>query len=157
MRVPGVRISAVIAVAVAAGVIVWLLVGGGGSKKAAKPSPARAASARSLAALPAAVHHPVYWAGPKPGFTYELTRTGDGRIFIRYLPSGVRVGTNQPRYLTIATYPVQNALAAVRVIGKRSGSAPVPISGGGIAAVDKAHPTSVYLAYPGSPYQIEVF
>jgi len=64
MRVPGVRISAVIAVAVAAGVIVWLLVGGGGSKKAAKPSPARAASARSLAALPAAVHHPVYWAGP---------------------------------------------------------------------------------------------
>jgi hypothetical protein len=114
-------------------------------------------SARSLAALPATVHHPVYWAGPKPGFTYELTRTSDGRIFIRYLPTGVRVGTNEPKYLTIATYPVKNALAAVRVIGKRGGSTPAPISGGGIAAVDKTHPTSVYLAYPGSPYQIEIF
>jgi hypothetical protein len=157
MRVPGVRVSAVIAVAVAAGVIVWLLVGGGGDNKGAKPATAQAVSARSLAALPATVHHPVYWAGPKPGFTYELTRTSDGRIFIRYLPAGVRVGMNEPKYLTIATYPVKNAVAAVRVIGKRGGSAPVPISGGGIAAVDKAHPTSVYLAYPGSPYQIEVF
>jgi hypothetical protein len=157
MRLPGARISAVIAVAVAAGVIVWLLVGGGGGNKGAKPTTAQAVSARSLAALPAALHHPIYWAGPKPSFTYELTRTSDGRIFIRYLPAGVRVGTNEPKYLTIATYPVKNALAAVRVIGKRGGSAPVPISGGGIAAVDKAHPTSVYLAYPGSPYQIEVF
>jgi hypothetical protein len=155
MRVPGVRIGAVIAVAVAAGVIVWLVVDGG--KKGAKPAAAQAVSAGSLAALPAAVHHPVYWAGPKPGFTYELTRTSNGRIFIRYLPAGVRVGMNQPKYLTIATYPVKNAVAAVRVIGKRGGSAPVPISGGGIAAVDTAHPTSVYLAYPGSPYQIEVF
>ena len=157
MRIPSVRISAVIAVAIAAGVIAWLLVGGGGGKKSIKAAQAQAVSAQSLAALPSEVHHPVYWVGPKAGFTYELTRTSDGRIFIRYLPAGVRVGTNQPKYLTIGTYPVKDAVAAVRAIGRRTGSAPVSISGGGIAALDTAHPTSVYLAYPGSPYQVEVF
>jgi hypothetical protein len=35
------------------------------------------------------VKHPVYWAGPRPSYTYELTRTSDGRIFVRYLPTGV--------------------------------------------------------------------
>jgi hypothetical protein len=157
LRIPSVRISAVIAVAIAAGVIVWLLVGGSGGQKSVKTASAQAVSAGSLAALPGVVHHPVYWAGPKPGFTYELTRTSDGRIFIRYLPAGIHVGTNQPKYLTIGTYPVKNAVAAVRRIARRGGSAPIPISGGGVAGVDTAHPTSVYLAYPGSAYQIEVF
>ena len=102
MRIPSVRISAVIAVAIAAGVIAWLIVGGRGGKKSVKAAQAQAVSAQSLAALPSEVHHPVYWAGPKAGFTYELTRTSDGRTFNRYLPAGVRVGTNQPKYLTIA-------------------------------------------------------
>jgi hypothetical protein len=154
---PALRIAAAIAVAIVAGVVVWLLVRGNGESEGAKKAPANAVSAQSLAALPATVHHPVYWAGPARGFTYELTRTRDGRIFIRYLPAGVRTGTNQPQYLTIGTYPVKNAMAAVRAIGKRGGTAPISISGGGIAVQDRAHPTSVYLAYPGSPYQIEVY
>jgi hypothetical protein len=79
----------VIAVAIAAGVIAWLLVGGGGGKKGVKAAQAQAVSAQSLAALPSVVHHPVYWGGPKAGFTYELTRTSDGRIF------GITTGTTR--------------------------------------------------------------
>jgi hypothetical protein len=154
---PSGRLSAVVVLAIAAGVVAWLLVRGDDNSKSSRRATAQAVSAKDLTALPATVHHPVYWAGPKPGFTYELTRTSSGLIFIRYLPNGVPLGTNQPRYLTIGTYPVKNAFAAVRAIAKRSGTPPMSISGGGIAVQDATHPTSVYLAYPGSDYQIEVF
>jgi hypothetical protein len=155
-RMPSIRIGAVVAIAIAAGLTAWLLVRGNDNSKSAKRVSAHGASPGELAALPASVHHPVYWAGPRPGFTYELTRTSDDRIYIRYLPGAIAVGTNK-RYLTVGTYPLDNAVAAVRTVARRGGQAPLSISGGGIAAQDVTHPTSVYLAYPGSNYQIEIF
>jgi HAMP domain-containing protein len=153
-RRPQVRVAAIIAFAIACGAVVWFVSGGDNSRTKAS---VRAVSAQDLARLPATVHHPVYWAGPKRGFTYELTETNNGRIFIRYLPVGVSVGANQPKYLTIGTYPVKNAPAAVRAIAKRVQALPVTLSGGGVAVQDTQHPTSVYVAYPGSDYQVEVF
>jgi hypothetical protein len=92
VRMPSVRMGAVVALAIAAGVVAWLLVRGEDNSRSSKRATAQAVSAEDLTALPATVHHPVYWAGPKPGFTYELTRTSSGLIFIRYLPNGVPVG-----------------------------------------------------------------
>jgi len=155
-RRPGIRLGAAVALAVAAGLITWLALRGNGGSTHAVRAPAHAASAHELAALPSNVHHPVYWAGPKPGYTYEVTRTHAGLIFIRYLPTGVAVGTKH-EYLTIGTYPTKNALAAVRAIAKRLRATPLTLSGGGLAVQDTKHPSSVYFAYPGSDYQVEVF
>jgi hypothetical protein len=151
---PEVRLGAVVALALVAGLVVWLLVRG--NDNSARSS-AQAASAQDLAALPTTVGHPVYWAGPSRNFTYELTRTSDDRIYIRYLPAGVSIGSNQPKYLTIGTYPVQNALAAVRGIAKGLHVTPMKLNGGGAAVQDTKHPTSVYFAYPRSDYQGEVY
>jgi hypothetical protein len=101
--------------------------------------------------------HPVYWAGPKQGFSYELTETNDGRIYVRYLPGGVSIGTDKPKYLTIGTYPLKNALASVRAIAKRLRVRPMKLTRGGIAVQDTKHPTSVYFAFPGSDYELEVY
>jgi hypothetical protein len=136
---------------------VWLLVRGNDNSTGTFRTSAQPVSAQELAELPATVGHPVYWAGPTRDFTYELTRTSDGRIYIRYLPAGVSIGSNQPKYLTVGTYPLMNALAAVRGIAKRLHVTPMKLSGGGAAVQDTKHPTSVYFAYPGSDYQIEVF
>ncbi len=152
---PQIRLGAVVAIALAAGLVAWLLLRGGTSTHA-EHAPAHAVSVRELAALPSTVHHAVYWAGPKPGFTYEITVTRAGLIFLRYLPPGVAVGANQA-YLTIGTYPVKDALAAVRAIAKRLRTSSLTLSGGGLAVQDTQHPMSVYLAYPGSDYQVEVF
>src|SRR5256714_6482316 len=154
---PEVRIGAVVALALVAGLVVWLLVRDNGNSPSASGTSAQAASAQELAALPTTVRHPVYWAGPKRGFTYELTRTPGGRIYLRSLPAGVAVGSNQPKYLTIGTYPLKNALVAVRRIAKRLHVSAIGVNGGGAAVQDTKHPTSVYLAYPGSDYQIEVY
>jgi hypothetical protein len=142
------------ALAAAAGGWFYLHQGGTAS---AKRAPANVASLRALADLPAAVGHPVYWAGPKNGYRYELTHTTDGRIYIRYLPAGVAPGTASPDYLTVGTYPVKNAFATVQAIGRKAGGSLLKLSGGGIAASDPGHPLSTYVAYPGLGYEIEVY
>jgi hypothetical protein len=143
-------------VAGAAGVAGWFALRDDGSPTP-KRAPAGTASVQALGSLAASVGHPVYWAGPEDGYRYELTHTTDGRIYIRYLPAGVPVGSSAPDYLTVGTYPVKNALATVRAIGGKTGGSLLNLGGGAVAAVDPDHPLSIYIAYPGSSYEVEVY
>ena len=153
---PEIRIGTVVALAIIAGLVVWLLVRGNDNSTPASRSSVQAASAKDLAALSTTVRHPVYWAGPAPGYTYELTRTPDGRIYIRYLHSGTPLGSRRP-VLAIGTYPLKDAPAAISRIAAQQRSKAMRLKGGGLAVQDTKHPTSIYLAYPGSNYQIEVY
>jgi hypothetical protein len=167
-----VRVGAVLAIAIGAGLGAWALVehhnDSSSSSETAAAAPAAAAtttvtarpitpvglSAKGLRTLTASIKQPIYWAGPKPGYLYELTRTSTGKIFIRYLPPGTRVGSKQGAELIVATYPFRNALKALKALAK---SKRLAIPGGGIAIVDTAHPQSVHLAYPGVDNQVEVY
>jgi hypothetical protein len=165
------RLGAVIALAVGGGLGAWAIVDsrGTGSTHASGPTtsattattatPANAIgpiglSAKGLRTLTRSVNQPIYWAGAKPGFLYELTRTTTGKIFIRYLPAGVKVGSKQATYLIVATYRVPNAFQNLKNL---SSEHHFSIPGGGIAIVDQKHPQSVHLAYPGINYQFEVY
>jgi hypothetical protein len=116
----------------------------------------QAASVATISALPASLGHPVYWAGAKAATTYELTRTPDGRVYIRYLTGGAKVGSPLPDFLTVGTYVVPNAEAAVAAAAAQPGAVPVPLKGG-IAFYNTARPTSVYFAYAGSNVQVETY
>jgi hypothetical protein len=168
-RVPHLRFGAALALALAAAFVAWLVIGNHGrsvtanspaasQSNAAVPNTAGtgpvARSAEDLKAFAAAIGHPIYWAGPKAGNTYELTQTSSGRVYVRYLPRSVPVGVNKP-YLTIATYPYPHALAALKALTNQSGA--IQLDHGGLALVDRAYPKSVHLAYPGSNYEVEVF
>jgi len=98
---------------------------------------------------------PIYWIGEQAGITYELTKTTDGRVFVRYLPVGVPAGSTQA-YLTIGTYPVANAYSVVRQLAQKSGMIKLATKKG-VAFYNQDSPTNVYMAYPGSNYEIEVF
>jgi hypothetical protein len=167
-------IGAVVAVALAAAFLVWLLVRDGDSNSSTSAvttpvtTPPRvtttsatpileAASVQTLKTVPALVGHPVYWAGPKAGTTYELTRTSEDRIFIRYLPKGVKVGDRRASALIVATYPVPNAYRAVGLAAKEQGAQTFSVPGGGKAVVNKSAPKNIYFAFPRSNYQVEVF
>ena len=89
--------------------------------------------------------------------TYEVTQTSDGRIYVRYLPAGVKVGDARPDYLTVGTYPVTGALAKLKATTAKSGAESIKLPRGGLASIDKSTPTSVYVAYPGSDSQVEVY
>lgn len=100
--------------------------------------------------------HPVYWAGPRSGYVYEVTRTPSGRVFVRYLPQGYVAGDTRPEFMTVATYPTSGAFDNLRRATKRGGSA-TAVGGGGIAVTWHHSATNVYLAYPHTNYQVEVF
>lgn len=100
---------------------------------------------------------PIYWAGPRSGKVYEVTRTGEGRVYVRYLPRAADVGSPRPDSLTVATYPEKGAFGDIQAASRRAGAVTIRLAGGGLAVYDRARPTSIYLAYPGAKEQIEVF
>lgn len=118
-------------------------------------SPA-AVSESQLKSLASESSQPIYWAGPKHG-TYELTRTTDGRTYIRYLPSADKVGDRTPNYLTVGTYPTKQAFSALRRAAARDGAVSANVDHGGLLVFNNSAPKSVYFSYPKSGYQVEVY
>ncbi|TMK38877.1 MAG: hypothetical protein E6G56_13005 [Actinobacteria bacterium] len=153
-------IAAAVVAAIVLVVVLLLTSGGGGSKPrptAVTRSAPVAASEAQLRALPATLGHPVYWVGPRPGNTYELTRFSDGGAWIRYLPSGVSVGAPNQTYVTVGSYPVADAYAAAQRGARRPGATTASAAKGGLLVIPPEHPQSVYVAYPGAKVLIEVY
>lgn len=145
-----------LAIVVAAGVVAWLLLrgtGGGG----VPVQPATLVSQAQLQQLAASVDHPVYWAGPKSGYSYEVTTTANGRFYVRYLPTGVKAGDPRPNFLVVGTYTQPGSYAALKRAAKRDGSVTLPIGDGGLGLYSSKAPTSAYFSYPDAKYQVEVY
>jgi hypothetical protein len=117
---------------------------------------AAAPSLGGLRALAAQEGHPVYWLGSQPGTTIEVSQGTAGQVYLRYLPRGVEVGAKLP-YLTVASYPFSNAFAATEGLARQNPRGLIRLAGGGLAVVDRQHPTSIYVAFPGSDVQTEVY
>ena len=152
-------IAAAVAIVAIVAVIAASVLGGDGEESRAAPERAQAAgvSLDELQTTAASIPHPVYWTGPQPGRTYELTRTADGRTYIRYLPEGTKVGSARGDFLTVGTYPQEDALETLRATAKTQGAELMPLESGGYAFQDVNRPTSVYAAFPGLDLQVEVF
>lgn len=150
------RLGALIALGLAAFFVGWLVMNRG-DDTAPAPSGATATSESDLRSFAESASHPVYWAGPKNDFTYELTRTTDGRVYVRYLPEGTDVGDPRARFLTVGTYPRAGAWAELKRAAKAKGAISLKLERGGLAVFSEARPTSVYFGYPDARYQVEVY
>lgn len=128
--------------------------GSGGSAQATKPIEA---TVDRLLELSSVVGHPVYWAGARPGKKYELTIDNDQNIFIRYLDPGVPIGSKDVSSLTVGTYPVQDAVAALQHEADKPGASTDSAPSGGFVLTSSDAPQSVYLAFPNSNYEIEIY
>lgn len=113
--------------------------------------------AAELAELEGTLGHELYWAGERPPEVLELTREADGSVYLRYLPPGVAAGDPSPRFLTVGTYPVAAAVAALARTAARSASALERGPGGSRVLANPSSRGSVYFAYPGSDLQVEVY
>ncbi len=155
-----VRVGALAIVAVAAGVTIAVIVGSGAGSATTQvtvtPIDPVALSAAGLKIRVADLDQVIYWVGPMRGYKYELTRTTTDEVYVRYLPSRVRVGSHQGRYLVVATYPFTGALAAVKAVDNGK---PLEVAGhkGAIAAVEAGKPTNVRVAFPHVRFQIEIY
>jgi hypothetical protein len=160
----GPRIAAIVAVIVAAGIVLWLLLRArddhgdtGKTTTTARATPPVLANSRLLRRLAASVRYPVYWAGRVSGRKVELTETSSGNIFLRYLTPRARVGDPRPDFLTVGTYPLKNAFAATRAVSERPGMIVRKLRGGGIAMTNPQRRTSVYFSFPRAAVQVEVY
>jgi hypothetical protein len=150
-------LQALIAAAVVAFFLAWFISRDNGTKVSVPPIGGPAAvSEAQLKALAATTDHPVYWAGARSG-AYELTRTSDGRIYVRYLPSAAKVGDPAAKYLTVGTYPSKHAFTAIRRAAARRGAVSAKIDNGGLLVFNQSTPKSVYFGYPEANYQVEVY
>lgn len=154
-RLPHLRLGALLALGLAAFLVGWLVLGGD-DKSPAEPTGATSTSEAELREFAASAPHPVYWAGARAGQTYELTRTSDGRVYVRYLPQGVKPGDPRPQFLTVGTYPRAKAFAELKRAARAPGAASRNLPGGGLAVFSRGS-SSVYFGYPDAQYQVEVY
>jgi hypothetical protein len=153
------RIAVLVVVAALVGIGLWLAFGN--SKNKNKPQNFTTGigpvsqSAREMSSRALAEDQPFYWMGTKKNYHYEFQRLAkNGNIYVRYLPKGVKAGARPGQLTIIATYRFPGAYARLKrgakgrvVDGKR----------GSIVWVRTGDPKSVYLAWKGVPYEVEVY
>jgi hypothetical protein len=147
----------VTSVVVAALIGCWLLVRHDGSAPASKPVGPVLVAQAPLTQFAASAGHPVYWAGPEHGVSYELTRTPSGRVYVRYLPANTAAGDARANFLTVGTYRDDNAYADLERAAKADDVFAARLDDGALMVVSQKTPANVYLAVRNVPYQIEVF
>jgi hypothetical protein len=175
----GLRVGGVVALALLAAFVVWLVLRATDDDQTAQGTIATTTTAPTgpttiprqpaqgplamtpgqLEDLAADLGHPVYWAGPIPNRTYEVTVTRDGLVYVRYLPPGVTPGDERPNFLTIGTYPDADAIGTVERSRDRDGAQPILVGGDSdaLAVVNESLPSSVYVAYRDVPFLVEVY
>jgi len=147
-----------VAALVAALVVGWLLLRGGGASNhlPAGNTPALVTKAQ-LTEFARSNDQPVYWAGPRADWAYELTVTDGGRVYVRYLPRGAKAGDPRSSFLTVGTYPGEDAYPNLKKVSTGPAVHSNLLPDGGLLVAPKSLPKSVYLAYPKRDYQVEVY
>lgn len=118
----------VLAGLIAAGVVVLAIVIFGGdsgddsSSAGEAESEAVALSEAELLAQASGLGGPAWWVGPREDTeSYELTTTEDGRIYIRYLTGDAEAGDESAEFVSVGTYPLADAKAALQRSATESG------------------------------------
>jgi hypothetical protein len=115
-------------------------------------------SSSQLADFAAEADGPIYWVGEREEAEYELTETASGRIYVRYLRGGAEAGDPRSKFLTVGTYPTEDAIAALKRVARSTEGAKLKRTrDGALLMIDPSAEGNVHLAYPGSETQIEVY
>ena len=147
---------AVLSVALLAAVVVWLVRGDDSSSSAAGDP--EVVTPSQLSELATERGTPVYWLGPRRNQSYELTDSSSGRIYIRYLTGGAEAGDERADFVTVATYPGGDGVAALRKAAREESGAKLgKTDDGAVLLIDPTSPNNAHLAYPGADVQIEVY
>ena len=78
------------------------------------------------------------------------------QVYIRYLPPGTPIGDPSPNYLSVRNYPIPNALASLGSYATHR-HLPHQTIADNHGLVVTLSPFSVYVAYPDSDVQTDVY
>jgi hypothetical protein len=149
-------LAAGLAIAVLGMVLLWALVIE--SDEDASEDGPRIVETSDLSDAAERVGHPIYWVGEQPGTKLELAEADSGRVYVRYLDEDAEAGVRSTDFMTVATYPVENAAAALRRgLDNRPDAELARGDDGAVVLIDPDTPGRVRLAYPGSNQQVELY
>lgn len=152
-----VPLAAGLAAAVLGMVLLWALVIKS-DDDAEKQDEPRVVETSDLSDAASRAGHPIYWAGELPKTKLELAEADSGRVYVRYLDEDAEPGVRSTQFMTVATYPVENATAALRRGAKKRPNAELARGkNGAVVLIDPTTPGSVRIAYPGSDEQVELY
>jgi hypothetical protein len=147
----------ILSVVLIAAVVVWLARDDSSSSSPATGEP-EAVSTSELSEFAGEHGSPIYWLGARRAATYELTDFESGRVYIRYLTGGAEPGDEQASFVTVATYPADNGVAALRkAVREQKGAKLGKTDDGAVLLIDPTSPDNAHLSYPGANLQIEVY
>lgn len=154
------RLAVALVVGAALVLLVWMLLDDNKPEDSPKPATSNGGpeivSVEALRDIAASSATPIYWVGPPAGSRLELSRPSEERTFVRYLTGDAVVDDSRP-FLTVGSYRVANATAALRREGKQADGVLAKAPEGGVVYFSRNRPESVYLAYPDEDVEIEVF
>lgn len=161
-RNPWLLRCAVVGLALVVGLIAWVRTGDNEEPTSAPTTQAapadRLVSPAELRSAAAASGQDVYWVGPMAGKELELVELEEeGGFQVRYLPAGTDVEGASSAALTIGSYPLDDARAALENVAARPGATVHRSRDGGKVVVSDSSPTSAYSANPDNSVQIEVY
>lgn len=145
--------------ALVAAVVVWVA-GSNDSSSSSAPTAGEPEVVSALELSEFADEHgqPVYWLGPRRNRSYELTDDPSGQVYVRYLTGGAKAGDKRAVFVTVATYPAENGVAALRkAAGEKKGAKIGKTDDGAVLLIDPSSPDNAHLAYPGANPQVEVY
>jgi hypothetical protein len=140
-----------------------LLFGGDDSKEATVSASASSATTAGvvtpdqLATEAKSLGRPVYWAGAQDGSSIDLERDAKGNVSVLYIPEGSDPGGPPADYLTVVTYPYDNAYAALQQQVVTGGPLSRDLPDGGLVISQADEPNNAYVAYKGEDYQVEIY
>lgn len=149
----------VIGLAIVIALVALVVSGGEDEGPAAAPeAESTIVSEEELAERAAALGQPIYWAGPVPGTVLELEQLGgEEGVRVRYLPEGSDVGEAPPEALTVGSYPLAEANAALERFAAEPGSVTRQGPNGREVVYSEEKPTSAYFVDPEGSVQVEVY
>jgi hypothetical protein len=155
-------VAALIVVVALVVVLVNALEGGDDSSEKESTKLGEDAVALSEAALLArakSFEHPVYWVGGRVGTdSYELDTTEDGNVYVRYLTGDAKAGDPRANFLTIGTYPVQEARRALEKGAKTAKEGQKLSRHKGFEVLSSPGSTNAYVVFEEEPeLQIEIY
>ncbi len=151
-------LGAGLATLIAVLLVVWLLIDDSesGETQSSSSTGAEIVSVESLRSTAGEQETPLYWAGPPEGSELELSQPSPDRTYVRYLTGDAEAGDQRP-FLTVGSYLLSDPVAALRAQGEQPDGVLVSAPKGGTVYFSKERPESVYLAYPGTEVEVEVY
>jgi len=98
-----------------------------------------------------------YWSGPETNALYSLIANSNGQVFVRYLNDGQGLSDTAPKYRVIASYPQVNAYSVTQAAGNQANAISFINADGAQVFYSKSYASNVYLAYPESAFEVEIF